>query len=197
MAKMGMSVDNIVEPEQEKVDFTKVKDDKNTVQDKETNPMLSSLPDVVQRTDSSQLIENVTELDAPVTLDDPHTLIKDGASDSLTGSIGTSEISRSSSEMSVKSSEGVLGHVLSDTGSAGLSHEGSPIHIVGEGQGGSLPCSLADLQDPKTFTLGAATGKKKITKASFTQSHSALADSPEDPSDPLSSLDPLWSIKKK
>ncbi|KAK3591678.1 hypothetical protein CHS0354_040598 [Potamilus streckersoni] len=56
--------------------------------------------------------------------------------------------------------------------------------------------TLADLQNPSTFTLGTSEpGKKKITKASFYSSKSSLGES--NPTDPLSSLDPLWSLHKK
>lgn len=194
MAKMGMSVDNVVEGIHEKVEFTK---ESSASQGMDTKPLLSSLPDVVQRTDSSQLIEHVAELDQPVQLKDEN-VIKNSGLDSPARSI---VMSRSSSEMSLKSNEGT-GTVLSDTGvgsgqgSGVASLGGSSEHLTGKE--GSLPGSLADLQDPKTFTLGAATGKKKVTKASFSQSHSSLMDSAaSDPSDPLSSLDPLWTIHKK
>ncbi|KAL3855251.1 hypothetical protein ACJMK2_014467 [Sinanodonta woodiana] len=56
--------------------------------------------------------------------------------------------------------------------------------------------NLADLQNPSTFTLGTSEPvKKKITKASFYDSKSSLGES--NPTDPLSSLDPLWSLHKK
>jgi hypothetical protein len=62
-----------------------------------------------------------------------------------------------------------------------------------------LPPSLADLQNPNTFTLDASTppNKKKITKASFFNPSGGLQDSASSESgDPLSSLDPLWTISK-
>ncbi|XP_064646276.1 tyrosine-protein phosphatase non-receptor type 23-like [Lineus longissimus] len=61
----------------------------------------------------------------------------------------------------------------------------------------SMPPSLADLQNPNTFTLDTSTppNKKKITKASFFNPSSGLQDSmSSDSGDPFSSLDPLWTI---
>jgi hypothetical protein len=55
--------------------------------------------------------------------------------------------------------------------------------------------SLADLQDPSKFTLGQAEQRKRINKASFSQK-GTLDTQATDPADPLSSLDPLWTIKK-
>ena len=61
--------------------------------------------------------------------------------------------------------------------------------------------TLTQLQDPQTFTLGSPDEKKKnkITKANFTQAQGALhaGMTAQDPSDPLGSLDPLWSLAKK
>ncbi|GFO05598.1 tyrosine-protein phosphatase non-receptor type 23, partial [Plakobranchus ocellatus] len=66
-------------------------------------------------------------------------------------------------------------------------------------KGGSV--TLSQLQDPKTFTLGSPDEKKKnkITKANFAQAQGALQSGmgSQDPSDPLGSLDPLWSLAKK
>ncbi|KAH9498601.1 Tyrosine-protein phosphatase non-receptor type 23 [Bulinus truncatus] len=63
----------------------------------------------------------------------------------------------------------------------------------------TLPVSLAQLQDPATFTMGSPDAKKKnkITKANFNQSQSSLQGGTLDPSDPLGSLDPLWTLAKK
>ena len=62
----------------------------------------------------------------------------------------------------------------------------------------NLPPSLAGLQDPNTFSLDPAqiqAGKNKITKASFDNKSSSITDNVNDPTDPLSMLDPLWTIK--
>lgn len=61
-----------------------------------------------------------------------------------------------------------------------------------------LPLSLADLQNPSTFKMDVSQPtKKKITKASFLNPSRSLAEGSTDPSDPLSQLDPLWSLKDK
>lgn len=58
--------------------------------------------------------------------------------------------------------------------------------------------SLADLQNPSTFKMDPSQPtKKKITKASFLNPSRSLAEGSTDPSDPLSQLDPLWSLKDK
>lgn len=64
---------------------------------------------------------------------------------------------------------------------------------------GQLPPSLADLQNPSTFKMDVITqpAKKKITKASFLNPGRSLAEGSSDPADPLSQLDPLWSLKDK
>ncbi|XP_059145278.1 tyrosine-protein phosphatase non-receptor type 23-like [Physella acuta] len=64
---------------------------------------------------------------------------------------------------------------------------------------GPLPVSLAQLQDPATFTMGSPDAKKKnkITKANFSQAQGSLQSGTADPSDPLGSLDPLWTLSKK
>jgi len=65
----------------------------------------------------------------------------------------------------------------------------------------SLPPSLADLQNPATFSIQPSPKHgRKITKASFFDpSRPALgettADQSQDTADPLDKLDPLWSLK--
>ena len=58
--------------------------------------------------------------------------------------------------------------------------------------------SLAQLQDPETFTIGSpdAKSKNKITKANFGQAQGSLQNTTTDPTDPFSSLDPMWSLGK-
>jgi len=63
-----------------------------------------------------------------------------------------------------------------------------------------LPPSLADLQNPATFSIQPSPKhSRKITKASFFDpSRPALgetSDGSEGTADPLSRLDPLWSLK--
>jgi len=61
----------------------------------------------------------------------------------------------------------------------------------------NLPPSLADLQNPNTFSLEATPpSKRKITKSSFLNPSGQLAEKSDDPNDPLNSLDPLWTIKQ-
>lgn len=58
--------------------------------------------------------------------------------------------------------------------------------------------SITSLLDPSNFTLDPASspGKRKITKENFTTSKGSLSTSSSDSADPLSMLDPLWSLKK-
>ncbi|XP_005093180.1 tyrosine-protein phosphatase non-receptor type 23 [Aplysia californica] len=83
--------------------------------------------------------------------------------------------------------------------------------FVGPSQGSMTPTqdvnpkasalsSLAQLQDPATFSIGSPDMKKKnkITKANFGQTQGSLQSSgAADPSDPFSSLDPMWSLGKQ
>lgn len=78
--------------------------------------------------------------------------------------------------------------------------DGSAVGSAAESDvGGSVPISLAQLQDPATFTLGSPDSKKKgkITKANFHQAVGSLQTTSNDPGDPLGSLDPLWTMSKK
>lgn len=101
---------------------------------------------------------------------------------SQTGTVDTR--SRSSSPGSVHSQS-----------SAGASSEQSPQHRPTGGA--AIPTSLADLQNPKTFCMDVnPPTKRKITKASFLSQTGSIANSAtSDPNDPLSQLDPLWSLK--
>lgn len=58
--------------------------------------------------------------------------------------------------------------------------------------------SITSLLDPSNFTLDPASSpaKRKITKENFTTSKGSLSTSSSDSADPLSQLDPLWSLKK-
>ncbi|GIY93426.1 tyrosine-protein phosphatase non-receptor type 23 [Caerostris extrusa] len=57
---------------------------------------------------------------------------------------------------------------------------------------------IASLLDPSNFTLDSTNSpaKKKITKENFACSKGSLSTSSTDSADPLSMLDPLWSLKK-
>ena len=61
----------------------------------------------------------------------------------------------------------------------------------------NLPPSLAELQNPNTFKLDQSPpGRRKITKQNFSSKTTSIKDSQEvDPNDPLSTLDPLWTVK--
>lgn len=64
---------------------------------------------------------------------------------------------------------------------------------------GGPAAAVADLLDPATFTLDPGQGtpaKQKITRESFMNPPGSLAQTKPDPKDPLSQLDPLWSLKK-
>lgn len=58
--------------------------------------------------------------------------------------------------------------------------------------------SITSLLDPSNFTLDGtgSPAKKKITKDNFACSRGSLSTSSSDSADPLSLLDPLWSLKK-
>lgn len=82
-------------------------------------------------------------------------------------------------------------------GSRSSSVHASPSHQSRETSSSPNPehvWSLAELQDPTKFTIGTSEGsKKKVTKADFTGENKAIID--QDPNDPLSSLDPFWTLK--
>jgi len=51
--------------------------------------------------------------------------------------------------------------------------------------------------DPANFTLeGAQPQKLRVTKESFTNKNATQLGTSKDPADPLSQLDPLWSLTK-
>lgn len=58
--------------------------------------------------------------------------------------------------------------------------------------------SITSLLDPSNFTLDAtgSPAKRKITKENFANSKGSLSTSSSDGADPLSQLDPLWSLKR-
>lgn len=132
--------------------------------------LMSSLPDVVQRTDAArQSVDNDNK---------------------LTGSLSGSNASL----LSVGSeSEKITGSPIHKIRSRDGSPKPSSLH--GSHEGSPKMQSLMDLQNPSSFTLGADGGKKKITKASFLDKTSGLSDN-LDNDDPFSSIDPLWTMKK-
>ena len=61
-----------------------------------------------------------------------------------------------------------------------------------------IPPSLANLQNPQTFEMdcGDSPNKKRISKASFMRKEGGgLLEATNKPDDPLSNLDPLWTLK--
>lgn len=141
-----------------------------------------NLPDVVQRSDMKE-----KEHEAGT------------SSEQMSDSVHCSpKLPHSGSNSSLKSLDSASHRSLDSVSlpsfdSAPESKEGSPFHQPAR-PGNQL--SLADLQNPQTFDLGTSEGKKKITKANFQQKSSGLSDRSGDPADPLSSLDPLWSLNK-
>ncbi len=105
------------------------------------------------------------------------------------GSVSSPQLNRSRSG---SNSSGVSqGSKVSLQGSASP----SPQH---KGVMSNIPKSLADLQNPNTFQLGQSPPtSRKLNKQSFTNNTTSIKDSMNDPSDPLSNLDPLWSVKGK
>ena len=102
--------------------------------------------------------------------------------------------------------DSIRGHSRTGSNSSLLSSGSGPTTIATPPLSGSpqhkstMPAALADLQNPNTFSMsleGATHGKKRITKQSFNQKSGSLQDVSVDASDPLSQLDPLWTMKEK
>lgn len=139
----------------------------NTGEQKNEGTFISSLPDVVQRTDPTrQLVEGDKRLSGSLSGSNASLLSIGSEPEKMTGLPIQKVRSREASPK---------------PGSFPGSHEGSP--------------KLQSLLDPNTFSIGTDSGKKKITKLSFMEKTSSLSDNVE-AGDPLSSLDPLWSLKK-
>lgn len=92
---------------------------------------------------------------------------------------------------------------LAESGSSRASPQHAPSvssvsAMPSSGGGGGLSQTLADLQDPSKFTIGPAEQRKRHSKANFDRmgAGAGLEKQVADPGDPLSSLDPLWSIHK-
>lgn len=87
---------------------------------------------------------------------------------------------------------------ISSQGVKQSSATSSPVHRSREVSSSPKPeaisSSLAELQDPTKFTIGTSEGgKRKVTKADFTGEKKTNVE--QDPNDPLSSLDPFWTMK--
>ncbi|KAL5005900.1 hypothetical protein ScPMuIL_017058 [Solemya velum] len=165
--------------EQHHITATETKLDKQIIQtDDLDDASVCSLPDVVQRTENS----NATSKNSGTNQSRSNM-------DMLSGIDSPAEVrSRSNSSISNKST---------GLGSGPASLEASPRHKINQDSVSSLPTSLVDLQNPNTFTLGSEEkAKRRITKASFSTNTSTLSETLSDPSDPFSSLDPLWKEKK-
>ena len=153
--------------------------EKEPPSNKEDNS-LTGLPDLIQQPTKS---ENAA---AHVATDSRHDASMRG--ECVSGTSSPHARSRSGSSSS---------SVRSETSTAGsVSAKNSPQH---KPDGKGMPAKLADLQDPNTFTLGQGLPeKKRITRSSFGRSNNkGLKESLNVPDDPLSSLDPLWSIEKE
>ena len=165
---------------------------------------LTNLPDVVQRPSDSlehkinkemdKLKEEELNVDILGEFGNPKKIVpekdtyKKGSASSLT-SLGSDQSGT---------------HFMGDKVKS-MSLTNSPLHQSREGsespgagkQLQKVSSSLADLQDPNTFTIGTSPkGKRKITKADFLSGETTLNKvDDDDGSDPLSTLDPLWSLK--
>ena len=61
----------------------------------------------------------------------------------------------------------------------------------------SKKSAALDILDPANFTLDSTKSRNRFTKDSFTKKNSTQIGTLVDPSDPLSQLDPLWTLAKK
>ena len=196
VAKLGLNIGDPIENKGENVDqisVTKVMSENISAEEVHDDSMSErklseNLPDVVQRVDSQRKVDDMSS-----SCDSPKLGRKD--SSSSLRSVGSASL-KSLESASIKSLESGSQKSLD---SASVSHEGSPIHKVGavSEDKSNKHLSLTDLQDPNTFTVGTNEGsKRKITKASFDNPQPTITENFGDPGDPLSSLDPLWSLKK-
>nr|KAG5707535.1 hypothetical protein BaRGS_001083 [Batillaria attramentaria] len=86
---------------------------------------------------------------------------------------------------------------MAESGSSRASPQHGPSSAASSTAAGGVSQALADLQDPSKFTLGKGEQKKRITKETFERKGSGAGlDTSQDPADPLSSLDPMWTIHK-
>lgn len=171
VAKMGL---HTIEPTEEEIGKS---------EEHLKSGLSENLPDVVQRVDTIKGREHGSETISQQKDDSVHSSPK----------MVQSESNSSLKSLDSASHRSLDSVSLPSFDSAPESKEGSPFHQSAR-SGNQL--SLADLQNPQTFDLGTSEGKKKVTKANFQQKTSGLSDHADDPSDPLSSLDPLWSLNK-
>lgn len=145
----------------------------------------AALPDLIQqqpRNSDSGVVGSLSGLQGFV------------AEDRSSGVASPKTHSRSGSNASMHSLGSLVG---SGSSRSSPQHGPSPALSVGGVAAASLSQTLADLQDPKKFTLGKAEQKKRITRDSFDKKGaSAGLEAAVDPDDPLSSLDPMWISHK-
>ena len=172
---------------------------------------LSNLPDVVQRpSDSLEMkmngeVDKVKDENEEVSKEDKLNIDILSEFENMKKKVPVKDTEKTGSMSSLTSlglDHSGSGHVTNKVKSVSLS--GSPLHQSREGsespgagkQLQKVSSSLADLQDPSTFTIGTSPkGRRKITKADFTSGETTLNKGEDDGSDPLSTLDPLWSLK--
>ena len=165
---------------------------------------LTNLPDVVQRPSDSlehKINKAMEELNSEKMSID---ILGEFGSPKKSVQVKDSEKKGSVSSLtSLGSDHSGSGAVFATEKMKSLSLSGSPLHQSRESSEGPgagkqtklVSSSLSDLQDPNTFTIGTSPkGKRKITKADFLSGETTL-NKEEDSSDPLSTLDPLWSLK--
>ena len=167
---------------------------------------LANLPDVVQRPGDSLEHKINKEMEK---------LNLDNLNIDILGEFGSPKNSIPVKDSEKKGSISSLTSLGSDQTASGqdtvtaklksVSLGGSPLHksressqspVTGK-QLQTVSSSLADLQDPNTFTIGTSPkGRRKITKTDFLSGESTLnKEEDKDSDDPLSTLDPLWSLK--
>lgn len=168
---------------------------------KELDPV-STLPDLIQQQSRSDSGFSQAGAGSGTSVDNAHSasglgLISGGGigADGARPGVGSPMThSRSGSNASQRS----MGS-MTESGSSRASpqHQPSPSPASSISSAGGVPQALADLQDPSKFTLGKGEQRKRITKETFERKGSGSGlEMSQDPADPLSSLDPMWSIHK-
>lgn len=158
------------------------------------------LPDVVQSPGINLEIKSVDSLiessnnESNIPSDLGNMEVKgQGQAGDLFSDLGLTKLVEQGSVSSLKSLDS------SETkGSRSSSVQASPAHGSREVSSSPKPenisSTLAELQDPSKFTIGTSEGsKRKITKADFTGEKKTVTE--QDPNDPFSTLDPLWTHK--
>jgi hypothetical protein len=155
----------------------------------------------VHQDDCKKELSVASEDDQSVAKMNQNSMLNELPASSVMKVIGTNERSGSSSPASL--SNRISSNESSSTSSP--LHRGSVTTEPAEStpmpvteSTSSAVLSLADLQNPKTFRMDVIPpSKKKITKANFVNSVGGLMEEKKDDGDPLSQLDPMWTIKNK